>query len=284
MLLKVSVLLLAAVALHAGQRPSPVDAQVVELVVRHGAVMPSDTIERPCVLVRKALGAARGRKLHMCSRLSDLFAAAWSINSVNVVAPTWVFEETYEVYAETPADIADYRPLLRQILTEKFAADVVVERRPTRSLVLRTPQGEPSLPASRATECTQSDNAVGPVLATTGTPSDMPIAADRLIFRGCTVGDIARSLELKFGLKVVDETTARGRYDFAVDLDGPPFLNGVPAFPQVPRSNEKSLKYAIASLRQVLGAELLDTMRPNEKLIIRDLRRIRGSIRYQRKT
>lgn len=43
-------------------------------------------------------------------------------------------------------------------------------------------------------------------------------------------------------------------------------------------------RYAMASLRSVLGAELLDTMRPDAKLIIRDLRRIRGSIRYERKS
>jgi uncharacterized protein (TIGR03435 family) len=149
--------------------------------------------------------------------------------------------------------------------------------------VLKTPNGEPKLPLSRATECAKLTDLIGGAIANTDTPSDRPVGGEMSVFRGCTVSDVARTLEFVFGMKVFDETTAKGRYDFALDLQGPPYVNGVLVPGRGTRSNEKSLPYVAASIRQVLGAELLDTSRVDNRLIIHKLRKIRGSVRYKRR-
>lgn len=269
-----SILLTAT--LFAGQRPSPIDAQVVELEVRHVSLD-----ERPCSLLHKVLRQPDGKRSENCTLLVDLFAVAFSVDRYHVFAPQWVYQETYEVYVEMPDRIRAWPPLLRQILLEKLEADVTLERSPGRVLVLKTPNGEPKLPLSRATECTNSKDTFAGAISRTDTPSDIPTGGEKSVFRGCTLKDVARTLEFVFGMKVQDETTAKGRYDFALDLQGPAFANGVPIYLRT-HSNENSLPYVAQSIRQVLGAELQDTSRLNDRLVIHKLRKIRGSVRYKR--
>jgi uncharacterized protein (TIGR03435 family) len=88
--------------------------------------------ERPCALLHKVRRHKDGRRGENCSTLTDLFSVAYGVDRMNVIAPGWAYQETYEVYVEMPDRITLWRPLLRQILVEKFEADVTLERGPRR--------------------------------------------------------------------------------------------------------------------------------------------------------
>jgi uncharacterized protein (TIGR03435 family) len=131
-----------------------------------------------------------------------------------------IFTTWYEIYVETKQPVSDIRPVLQDILREKFRLDLRLDKVPTRMLVLRTPRGEPQLPVSKHPACTVDDGNAGTSTVETGTPDGSPSASAVVFFRGCRIADLASELSSRMFTPVINEASAAGRYDFAIPIGG----------------------------------------------------------------
>ena len=200
--------------------------------------------------VRQSPGSRR--YYYQRAGLVRLIERAFGVDAARIYAPRWIAAKRYEVYFETKRPDCDYRLSLRRLLSREFGLVCRRETRPVETLVLRTPQGEPQRPPSRAPVCR------------TRRLFAAPSGSRSMSFTGCRTSDLVRFLERALHRPVIDETTARGRYDFELSW-------GVPV---------ADLDALARRLRRKLGAELATEIRPVEVLLVEQVRALEKPVRY----
>ncbi len=210
---------------------------------RRRTAPPKTPLEREYL---KKLQQAPGSRRYYYQRaaLVGLIERAFGVDAGRIYAPRWIAAKRYEVYFETERPDCDYRLLLRRLLSQEFGFVYRRETRPVETLVLRTPHGEPPRRVSAAAACRTRQLFVSPA------------GSRSMSFTGCRVGDLVRPLERALRRPVIDETTARGRYDFELTWAAP----------------VADLEALARELRRRLGAELTAEVRPLEVFVVEQVR------------
>lgn len=225
-------------------------------------------------LTRKSLRPSPGTRFAGSARFTDWLAFAFGANKHQIVGPDWIYQTLYVIYFETREKVPDIRPVLRQFLAEQFDLDVALSPGSIPTLALEMPHGLPPLAASKAVDCWQGR---GGVDVETLTSAGGPTA----LFRGCTMKDLASSLEVRLHRRVIDATNCRTRYDFALDLGDN--LTETVYTPAVKIWNSEIVQIAAKSIRQTLGAELREEPLRTDTLVVSNVKRLRGTVRIRNK-
>lgn len=177
-------------------------------------------------------------------RFRNILEFAFNTNPLRILGPKWMADDqryllyfAYDVEGRCPTIL---RSLVREILTEKLSLTVRREVRESAVLVMSLRAGEMPSAISNGKSCSV-DGPVGdyyaapaaaaglpwssPSIMETQSAPGYPIAAPvegprgstEQIFRSCTLTELARLLQPRVRIEVLDETGVASRHDFALN-------------------------------------------------------------------
>jgi uncharacterized protein (TIGR03435 family) len=136
-------------------------------------------------------------------RLSTALKWAYQVQSYQIVGPSWVDSERYDIFAKAGAPVQErqLRLMLQQLLADRFGLASHHETRNLSAFVL-TSKGEPKLKAADGE----------------GESSIEPSAKSALTARRTSISQFVELLSDSLHAPVLDLTGLKGRFDFTVDL------------------------------------------------------------------
>lgn len=200
-------------------------------------------------LRRNAIGLCSSLKRSargFCSvhRFGEMLQLAFNTNQLRILGPQWMAGDdfyllyfAYDVEGRCPTIV---RSLAREILTEKLSLTVRRELRESPVLVMRSRAGKVEAAVSNGESCSVESPYVdyyaapaeaaglpwsSPAIMETQSRSGYSIAppfegpshSPAEIFRSCTLTELARLLERRLRIEVLDETGGSSRHDFALN-------------------------------------------------------------------
>jgi uncharacterized protein (TIGR03435 family) len=176
--------------------------------------------------------------------LRDLLTRAYELRSYQIVGPSWLGSERYDVNAKVPEDTTrEQIPLMLQaLLLERFRMSVHWENKESQVYALVVSKSGPKLTKS------QPNTKKSLLFGFTG----------HLELKGSTLADFASAMTLAMDRPIVDMTGIEGTYDIVVDaspdsLTGD-FYRGTAADPTAASPNASSIFTAVRDLGLSLEA------------------------------
>lgn len=247
----------------AGQMPAPPPGRTYAFDV--ASVKPSDPDERVRVLDFQRTGSFVARNLTLQRLVSMAYGTPFPVplpDARIIGGPSWFTTARFAVDARTahPPDAAtaerDIGFMLRALLADRFALEVILETRPQRvyALVpLPNPRRNVTLRASDP-ECEKSRNGIA------GGPGTLEL-------RCLTLDLLAFALQEVVGRPVVNETGMTGRFDGSLEWAPTPeeaAIFGAPV-PDAPAGAS-----IFTAIEEQLGLRLRDARAPIETVVITD--------------
>ncbi len=153
---------------------------------------------RPDIIVRGATVLVRRTSLAGC------LAWAFDLKQYQIVAPSWVAQEKYEIQAKAPegTPVAGMRRMMQELLNERMGLASHAERKSMPAFVMTVGKDGPKLKESG-----------------TGGDLDMSGKGNAAVFKNAKLGTFAELLARQLRVPVLDQTGLDGKYDFTLDVD-----------------------------------------------------------------
>jgi uncharacterized protein (TIGR03435 family) len=173
--------------------------------------------------------------------LRDVLVRAFAVDASQISGPAWMDNQRVHISAKMPPATtrAQFREMLRSLLTERFALKAHLETRVVARYELAIASSGHKLrkTVERAAPTQQTNTRQIPALDAdgfpkAGPPSDVPeiltiMGRTRMFFPGTTMKEFAEELSFKLRTLVVDTTGLEGKYDIGLhwsDNDSGPSL------------------------------------------------------------
>ncbi len=162
--------------------------------------------------------------------LRMLLARAYDMKRYQVVGPSWLDTEFYNIVAKLPPGTTKEQlgPMLQRLVTERFRMETHRESRSMRVYTLTVAKGGPRLPPASAAAKAEAEKsgredrqaaleqAVKAARARVRESSDAALSGPtfHLARLGATVAEFARLLSQNLNEPVIDQTGVEGKYNF----------------------------------------------------------------------
>ncbi len=154
--------------------------------------------------------------------LDDVLIRAYSVTRSQIVAPTWVFTDRFDIAATFPPDasLEQVSQMLQRMLRERFHMALGTETRQQDGYALVVGKNGPKLKRAVVESRTRPS---GAETARTepekkGAMTTGPGGSSHLEARDVTLDQFAGSISKLLGKPVVNQTEIEGTYDFGLDV------------------------------------------------------------------